>query len=155
MTDQQQQLYFDDVAVGHVIPERQHGPFSIVESVRWIGFQENWKARLHYDREHVREHSGQRSFIAAGAYREALIARMLTDWVGPDGTLKKLAIRHTRSTVEGDTMFFSGAVVEKSPDASDPWLTCELEGKNQDGDPILTGRCTVTLPVRLGASAKA
>ena len=155
MADQQQQLFFEDVQVGHAIPERQHGPLSIVDSVRWVGFQENWEARLHFDREHVREHSGQRSFIAAGAYREALIARMLTDWVGPDGTLKKLAIRHTRPTIEGDTMFFSGAVVEKSPDASDPWLTCALEGKNQDGEPIITGRGTVTLPASAGGSAKA
>ena len=154
MTDQPRQLYFDDVQVGHAIPERQHGPLSIVDNVRWVGFQENWEARLHYDREHVRENSGLRSFIAPGAYREALIARMLTDWVGPDGMLRKLAVRQTRPTIEGDTMFFSAAVVEKSGDASDPWLTCEVEGKNQDGEPIVTGRCTVTLPVSFGAPAK-
>jgi hypothetical protein len=73
---------------------------------------------------------------------------MLTDWIGPRGWLRKINVRHTHSTFEGDMMRFSGQVVEKSSDLSDSWVTCEIEGRNQEGKQILIGRCTVILPLR-------
>ena len=95
-----QPIYFDDVAVGDTIPPRDYGPLTIVDTVRWAGLQENWQ-HLHYDRDHVRQHNGLKTFIASGAYRQALLMRMLTDWIGPRGWLKKISVRHTYSTFEG------------------------------------------------------
>src|SRR5258706_4443815 len=100
-----QAIFFDDVAVGDVIPPRDHGPLTIVDTVRWAGLQENCQ-HLHYDRDHVREHSCLRTFIASGAYRQALLIRMLTDWIGPHGWLRQITIRHTYSTFEVDSMSF-------------------------------------------------
>ena len=141
------QLYFDDINVGDSIPSREYGPLTIVDTVRWAGLQENTQ-HLHYDRDHVREHNGLPTFIASGAYRQALLIRMLTDWIGPRGWLRKISVRHTHSTFEGDLMNFSGRVIEKSPDPSDSWITCDLDGKNQADKQILTGRCTLILPRR-------
>ena len=104
-----QAVYFDDVTVGDTIPSREYGPLTIVDTVRWAGLQENWQ-HLHYDRDHVRRHNGLKTFIASGAYRQALLMRMLTDWIGPRGWLQKISIRHTYSTFEGDTMRFSARV---------------------------------------------
>jgi len=145
-----QPIYFEDVAVGTRLPTREHGPLTIVDTVRWAGLQENWQ-HLHYDRDQVRERNGLRTFIASGAYRQALLMRLITDWIGPRGLLAKLSIRHTYSTFEGDYMRFSGEVVEKSAAPDDPWLTCALEGHNQDNRQILTGHCTVRLPTRAAA----
>lgn len=141
------QLYFEEVGAGDSLPSREYGPLTIVDTVRWAGLQENWQ-HLHFDRDHVRQHNGLRTFIASGAYRQALLMRLLTDWIGPRGLLRKLSVRHTHSTFEGDTMHFSGRVIEKSADPSDPWIACEVEGKNQEGRQILTGRCTVIIPPR-------
>lgn len=142
-----QQLYFEDIQAGDALPEREYGPLSVVDTVRWAGFQENW-ARLHYDRDYARQHSGLRTFIASGAHRQTLLIRVLTDWVGPRGTLRRLSLRHSRPTYEGDLMRFSGRASAKSERADDPWLACDLEGRNQDGAVILTGQCTVMLPSR-------
>ena len=142
-----QAIFFDDVAVGDEIPPREYGPLTIVDTVRWAGLQENWQ-HLHYDRDHVRQHNGLRTFIASGAYRQALLLRMLTDWIGPRGWLKKISVRHTFSTFEGDIMRFSARIAEKSNDPSDPWIACDLEGVNQENQQILTGRCTLRLPPR-------
>jgi acyl dehydratase len=139
------QLYFEDVAVGDAIPQRDYGPLTIVDTVRWAGLQENWQ-HLHFDRDHVRQHNGLKTFIASGAYRQALLTRMLTDWLGPRGWLRKMSVRHTYSTFEGDLMRFSATITDKSTDPSDPWLICELTGANQEGQQILTGRCTLMLP---------
>jgi 3-hydroxybutyryl-CoA dehydratase len=149
-----QSVYFENVAVGTSLPTREHGPLTIVDTVRWAGLQENWQ-RLHFDRDHVREHNGLRTFIASGAYRQALLMRLITDWLGPRGQLRKLSLRHTYSTFEGDRMRFAGTVADKSLDAADPWLDLDLRGHNQDDRQILTGRCTVLLPSRERANAAA
>ena len=73
---------------------------------------------------------------------------MLTNWIGPRGWLRKISIRHTYSTFEGDRMRFSAQITEKSGDPSDAWITCDLAGTNQDDKQILTGRCTLILPRR-------
>jgi acyl dehydratase len=143
-----QKLFIEDVQVGQTAPESRHGPLTLVDTIRWCGFQENWWASLHYDRDRVRTRSGLRSFIASGAYREALVARMITDWIGPRGMLRRLSVRHVASTLEGDFQIYTMTVVEKSEDPKDSQVTCEIEGRNQEDKQILTGRCTVTLPAR-------
>ena len=144
-----QQTFFEDINVGDSIPYRDYGPLTIVDTVRWAGLQENVQ-HLHFDRDHARQHNGLPTFIASGAYRQALLIRMLTDWIGSRGWLRKINVRHTYSTFEGDNMRFFARVTEKSSDASDPWITCELEGKNQENRQIMTGRCTLILPIRTG-----
>ena len=142
-----QQLYFDDVFIGMPLPIREFGPLTIINTVRWAGFQEN-TARLHYDRDYAHKHSGLKGFIASGAYRQALLLRTLTDWMGPQGQLQKFSLRHLYPTFEGDFMRYSGRVIEKSSGSNDLCITCELEGKNQEDRQILTGRCAILLPTR-------
>ena len=121
--------------------------------MRWAGLQEN-SQHLHYDRDHVREHNGLKTFIASGAYRQALLMRMLTDWIGPRGWLKKISVRHTYSTFEGDLMRFGAKVVDKSADPPIPWIDCELVAKNQEDKQILTGHCRLILPCRARSEFK-
>ncbi len=147
MATTETQRFFEDVQAGAELVSREYGPLTVIDTVRWAGLQENTQ-QLHYDRDWVREHAGLRTFIASGAYRQALLMRMLTDWVGPRGMLRKLSVRHTYSTFEGDTMRFAARAVEKSPDRADPWFRCEIEGANQEGREILVGQCTLVLPRR-------
>ena len=147
-----QQLYFDDVQVGDRMPASEYGPLTIMDTVQWAGVQENW-GRLHFDREHVRQHNGLRTFIASGDYRQALLARSIHDWIGGRGWLRKFSVRYTAPTFEGDLMRYGGEVVEKSADPDAPWIVCDLEGSNQDGQRTLTGRCTIVLPQRDNAAS--
>jgi len=143
--------YFEDVTPGDKVDTVGFGPLTIVDTVRWAGVQEN-QERLHWDREFAREHSKLPTFIASGAYRQALLARALTDWIGPRGMLRKLSLRHTAPTLEGDMIYYSATVSDKSQTPDDPWISCEIEGHNQDNHSILTGRCVLALPLRTGAA---
>jgi acyl dehydratase len=149
-----QELYFEDLNAGDPIQSREYGPLTIVDTVRWAGLQEN-SQHLHYDRDYVRQHNGLPTFIASGAYRQALLIRMLTDWIGPRGWLRKISVRHTYSTFEGDMMRFGGRILDKSTESSDSWITCDLDGRNQTDKQILTGRCTLILPRRKTEHGKA
>jgi acyl dehydratase len=143
----EQKVFFEDIAVGTRLPVREFGPHTLVNGIRWAGIQEH-PSPTHTDRDYVREHRGLRTFIASGAHREAYLARMLMDWVGPRGDLRKIGVRHTVSTFEGDMMCFSGTVVEKSPSPDDPWIVCEIDAKNQNGEAIMRGQCTLIVPSR-------
>lgn len=145
----EQRIWFEDVEVGTTLPKREFGPHTLVSGVRWAGVQEN-PSPTHTDRDYVREHRGLRTFISSGAQREAYLARALTDWVGPRGDLRKLDIRHTASTFEGDMQYYSGTIIEKSPLAEDPWIRCEIDAKNQNGEDIIKGQCTLMVPSRRG-----
>jgi acyl dehydratase len=149
----EQRVYFEDVEPGTAVTGQEFGPHTLVSAIRWAGVQEN-PSPTHTDRDGARAMRGVRGIISSGAQRESYLAKTLMDWVGPRGDLKKMSLRHTASTFEGDMQRYSATVVEKSPSADDPWVVCEFEGRNQDGEPILRGRCTLMLPTRAGSGAK-
>lgn len=132
------------VRVGDQIVATEYGPLTIVDTVRWAGVQENAE-RIHFDRDYAREHSGLRTVIASGGYRQALLARALTDWLGPRGRLRRLNVRHTRPTFEGDIMRYHARVTEISSSAAGTAISCDIEGTNQDQEKILTGSCVLLL----------
>ena len=146
-----QKVWFEDIQVGAKLPRQEFGPHTLVDGVRWAGVQEN-PSPTHTDRDYARAQRGVKGFISSGAQREAHLASMLMDWVGPRGDLRKWNIRHTASTFEGDMQYYTGTVIEKSPSSAEPWILCELEGKNQDGEDIIQGQCTLILPTRGGQS---
>ncbi|MEA1015754.1 hypothetical protein [Sphingosinicella sp. LY1275] len=133
---------FEEVSIGDVVVSGAYGAVDIIDVVRWAGFQENY-AQLHYDREYVRSEAGLPTFIASGAFRESLMVRLLTDWMGPRGRVAKLKTRQTYSTFEGHSLRFTGRVAEKSEDAADPWMVCEMEGFNGEDRQILQSTCTL------------
>ena len=143
-------VYFEDVELGTVMPAVEYGPHSLVTAVFWAGFQEN-RSGLHFDRDYVQKSGGANSIVASGALRQSFLTRTLTDWAGPRSFLRAMTVRHTASTYEGDMQVYSANVVEKSQDPSEPWIVCELDGRNQNGEQILKGRCTLLLPSRAAA----
>jgi len=134
-----------DCKVGDELIAAEFGPLTIADTVRWAGVQENLE-RLHFDRDFARENSRLRTFIASGGYRQALLARALTDRLGPRGKLLKLRVRHTAPTFEGDMLRYSARITETSPRSDGIVISCEIEGKNQQNEQILVGSCLALLP---------
>jgi acyl dehydratase len=131
--------------VGDVIVAAEFGPLTIIDTVRWAGVQEN-SERIHFDREFARENSRLRTFIASGGYRQALLARALTDRIGLRGKLLKLRVRHVAPTFEGDMLRCSARVTEKVRRDDGTAICCEVEGKNQKDEQVLIGSCVLLVP---------
>ena len=142
-----EQQYFEDVAVGTKIPMREFGPHTLTTAVFWAAVQENAGA-LHFDREYVREFRGAKSIVVSGQLRQSYLVRTLLDWAGPRGFLRSMDCRNTAQAYEGDMQRYSAVVVEKSADPEKPWIVCEFDGRNQDDEQLLRGRCTLLLPCR-------
>jgi hypothetical protein len=69
------------------------------------------------------------------------VGRFVTDWAGPDATLKKVAIRLGAPNYPGDVMKMTGRVTAKD----DGLVEVEVRGANGLGDHV-TGTVTLALP---------
>ena len=70
-----------------------------------------------------------------------LVGRYVTDWAGPNAKIENVNIRLGTPNTPGETMKFTGQVVEMSGDTA----TVELSGSNSWGDHV-TGTVRVALP---------
>jgi hypothetical protein len=69
------------------------------------------------------------------------VGRYITDWAGPDATIKRVSIRLGAPNYPGDTMTLIGSVQTKS----DGVIDVAVRGSNSLGDHV-TGTVTVQLP---------
>jgi hypothetical protein len=69
------------------------------------------------------------------------VGRFITDWAGPDATIKKVAIRLGAPNHPGDTMVMTGSVTAKE----DGVVEVAVRGANSRGDHV-TGTVKVALP---------
>ena len=109
---------------GLELPELSVGPFTLTDFVRWAAYQENW-LRIHYDRDYAKQHLGVHDCIQSGHYRTALLIRMITDWLGADGDLTRLTVRHTAPVFPGDSVRCGGLI--RATSAITGGTTVELE----------------------------
>jgi len=70
-----------------------------------------------------------------------LVGRFVTDWAGPNATLRNLAIKLGTPNLPGDTMTLTGKVISIGDDE----VTVEVAGKNSWGNHV-TGTVRVALP---------
>jgi MaoC like domain len=70
-----------------------------------------------------------------------LVGRFVTDWAGPDATVKRIAIRLGVPNFAGDTMRLTGRVAS----AGEGVVDVQVVGRNRLGDHV-TGTVTVALP---------
>jgi hypothetical protein len=69
------------------------------------------------------------------------VGRFITDWTGPDGTIKAVSIRLGAPNHPGDTMTMTGSVTAKDAGVVD----VAVRGANSRGDHV-TGTVKVVLP---------
>ena len=70
------------------------------------------------------------------------VGRFVTDWAGPNATLKKVAIRLGAPNYPDDTMLMTGRVKSKSDDGL---IEVEIKGENSLGDHVV-GTVSLVLP---------
>jgi acyl dehydratase len=133
-----------EFSLGAEFRSRAFGPLSIWDTVRWAGVQENGE-RIHFDRDFARQNGRLKSFIMSGGHRQALLVRTLTDAIGSTGRLLSLRVQHRAPTFEGDTIYFSVRVTETVLGPDGLKVSCDLEGKNQEEQSVLSGTCLLLL----------
>lgn len=138
-----EQVYWDDVEPGDELP-----PVTLEINTKRLFLQasgsQDWYP-VHFDPAFARKGGHADVFMNTGFVQAALV-RLITDWMGDAGFLKRLNLEFRRQHRPGDTMVCRGRVTAKEPGEGivqlDVWTENERDG-------IATpGQATVLLPHR-------
>jgi len=77
-----------------------------------------------------------------------MLGRMLTDWLGEDGSLKKMGVSYRGMDFPGDTLTCHGKVTNKYVEEGENCVELEIWTAHQRGDKTTPGTAVVTLPLR-------
>ena len=97
---------------------------------------------VHHDPDLARQRGSKDIFMNILS-TNGFVGRFVTDWSGPEATLKKVAIRLGAPNYPGDTMRITGSVTAK--DDASRRVTVAVRGANSLGDHV-TGTVELTLP---------
>ena len=169
--------FWDDVAVGDIMPTLVKGPLTLTSMIGWLMgsggsqvptnrmlwtfFDQHPAARLfddesgiddtleggHWDQNFARRAGLPRGYDF-GSQRIAFASHVATDWCGDEGELIGLEARLRAPSFLGDTQWFTGKVVSKERDDHGARVVCEIEASNQRAELTTTAIATIALPTR-------
>jgi hypothetical protein len=79
---------------------------------------------------------------------EGLLSRMLCNWMGDDGFLRKLDDRVPILPIVGDVLCNKGKVTRKYVEGDEHLIDLEVRCENLDGEILMPGNATVRLASR-------
>jgi acyl dehydratase len=138
------QTYFEDVTVGQEI-ELKIVP-STQQLVQWAAGSGDFY-QIHYDVEFARS-TGLPGIIVHGALKHALLGRMLHEWVGHGGKIKKWSVSYRGMDYPGQEMTCKGVVTAMRQEGGENLVDLDIWTANPEGQKTTPGTATVALPTR-------
>lgn len=154
--------YWEDVNEGDEIPTLKKGTYTVTELFLFthgaLGTTRSTRAALEkegsmdlggggrFDPEHARKRRNMPGQFDFGPQRVCWLGQIVTDWMGDDGTLKKLSGSVRHPNVVGDTNTVYGKVTNKSIRDGEHLIDLEVWNENQSGLTTTWGEATVALP---------
>ncbi len=139
------QLYFDDVSTGDAIPETSAAPSQL--QLFFFSAATNNGHRIHYDLPYAKT-EGLPNILVQGPLQAALLAKALTDWIGPGGRLTRIQIQNRGNAFPNEALHYGGVVVGKREEEGQLFVDCEIFERNESGAILMPGTATVSLPRR-------
>jgi len=136
-------LGFNDVKVGMEIPGYTT-TVSTRRSVVWAAASRDFDP-IHYDHNYAKERKLPQA-IVNGRFKIALLIKLLTDWIGPEGWVCRIAAQHRGMDLTGNRMMVRGIVQDKIDQQGQKLVGCEVWIEDPDGNRTCTGDATVALP---------
>ena len=142
-----QPLYFEDVTEGMELPTLRKDP-TTQQLVKYAGASGDYY-QIHYDLEFARS-NGLPNVILHGALKNAFLGQIMTDWIGEQGTLKKLNAQYRGMDVPGTPILGKGIVKKKHVQNGENIVECEIWLENHEGNKTTPGYGIASLPSRDG-----
>lgn len=141
-----QQLYYDDVQVGEVLPALVKHP-TTRQLVKYAGASGDYY-EIHYDHHFAVKSGLNDGVIVHGLLTAGWLAQMLTDWLPSPLALKKFGVSYRSMARPGDTITCTGTIVSKYEQDGLHLVDCDMAAENQRGEKCAIGNATVALPRR-------
>ena len=146
MTEQSEQVFFEDVSVGDAIPTNTE----VVSEVQMFFFSAatNNGHRIHYDKPYATGVEGHPDILVHGPLQAGLMAKTLTDWAGPCGRLVRIQLQNRANAFPGEELRFTGRITAKREQDGRALVDLEIGEEKGEGQVIMPGTATVSLPRR-------
>jgi acyl dehydratase len=139
------QIFHEDVTVGDELPE-----IALDINTKRLFLQasgtQDWYP-VHFDPAYARKAGHVDVFMNTGWVQAALV-RLITDWMGDAGFLRRLKFEMRRQHRQGDTVLCRGRVVAKTEHDGLPCVDLEVWLENEREGVATPGEATVVLPRR-------
>ncbi len=139
------QIYFEDVSDGQAIPD-------VVENcdsqrlVYWAAGSGDYY-QIHYDKDFAQK-TGLPDRIVHGALKHALLGRLLHEWVGDDGRVRRFACQYRGMDAVDQDVTAKGIVTGKRTEDGQHLVDLDVWTEDPDGKKTTPGTATVALPSR-------
>jgi len=137
------QLYYEDVTEDMEIPNLVKHP-TTRQLVKWAGASGDFY-EVHYDKDFAQS-MGLPGVIVHGWLTFSFLAQMITDWIGVEGTLKKIGVSYRGMHLPGQDVICKGRVTKKYTQDGENCVECEIWAENPEGQNTTPGTCLVSLP---------
>ncbi len=148
--------FWEDVEIGmEMTPVLEKGVLTMMEIIRFGLFVAAMPRRIEkrrpeiemgFSREEMQKSSGLENASDYGPQRVCWLSQFVTDWIGDDGTLKKLSCQVRHPSILGDINFVKGRVKDKYIRDGEHLVELEIRVENQAGLVTAPGEATVMLP---------
>ena len=138
-----QQLKYEDVKEGMELPPLVKETSSRM-SAKWAGASGDYDP-IHYDRSYALSQKLP-DIIVNGRLKIALLSQLMTNWIGPQGFLKKVGASHRGMDIINDPVTCKGVVTKKYLDNGQHVVECKIWIENKKGEVTAPGSATVILP---------
>ena len=139
------QPYWENVEVGQELPA-----FDLKIDTRRFYLQisgsQDWYP-LHFDPKFAAKAGHEDIFMNTG-FTQAALVRLITDWMGDEGWLRRFYFEMRRQHRLGDVMVCKGKVTDKYVQDGHHYVECEVWAENAREGVTTPGRAWVILPSR-------
>lgn len=139
------QVFFEDVESGNELPPIVK-KYTLMKMAAFAGVHGDW-CPGHYDYKACNDH-GLKAPVAYGMQITAYASQVLTDWMGPNGVLKKFMSQTRAFVYAQDALTFKGKVLKKYVEEGKHFVDLEIWAEKEDGSRAQSGLGTVILPSR-------
>jgi hypothetical protein len=140
-----EQMFFEDVKVGTEIPPLVKTLYNLGKMAMWAAVHADFCAG-HFDYKTAKDRFKVDRPFAYGLQLATYLSQLMTDWIGPNGMLKKIQSKTVHNILDKDIVTCKGKVVKKYTTCREGYLDCEIWAEIQGGTIVARGVATVILP---------
>jgi len=137
------QLYFKNVSIGDELPSLVKHP-TPRQLVQWAGATGEF-CEMHYNDAFAKE-KGFPGIIVHGMLTASFLCQMVNDWMGEEGTIKKLSISNRAMLFPDNDIVCRGKVEDKYEMDGEYFVKCNIWAENPQQDKAVVGSIIVVLP---------
>ena len=137
------QIYYKNVSIGDEMPSLVKHP-TPRQLVQWAGATGEF-CEMHYNDAFAKE-KGFPGIIVHGMLTASFLCQMVNDWMGEEGTIKKLSISNRAMLFPDNDIVCRGQVEDKYEMDGEHFVKCNIWAENPQQDKAVVGPIIVVLP---------